>query len=120
MIWRERVVFPEASGPKTSTTRPRGIPPTPSAASTASEPVGMTNMTCSGWSPSRMIEPLPNCRSICVSAVSTARHFSVDFTLDMSSPFLPGTRSARGGARPFERRDYRLRNSDDEDNIIIL
>ena len=47
----------------------------------------MTDITCSGWSPSRMIEPLPNCRSICVSAVSTARHFSVDFTLDMSSPF---------------------------------
>jgi hypothetical protein len=34
-----------------------------------------------------MIEPLPNCRSIWESAVSTARHFSLDFTLDMSSPF---------------------------------
>jgi hypothetical protein len=37
-----------------------------------------------------MIEPLPNCRSICVSAVSTARHFSLGFTLDMSSPFSMG------------------------------
>ena len=64
MIWSESVVLPEDSGPKISTTRPRGMPPTPSAASTASEPVGITCITVSGWSPSRMIEPLPNCRSI--------------------------------------------------------
>ena len=87
MTWSERVVLPEDSGPKISTTRPRGMPPTPSAASTAREPVGMTAMAVSGRSPRRMIEPLPNCRSIWVSAVSTARHFSLDLTLDMSSPF---------------------------------
>ena len=44
MTWRERVVLPEDSGPKISTTRPRGMPPMPSAASTASEPVGITAM----------------------------------------------------------------------------
>ena len=103
MTWRESVVFPEDSGPKISTTRPRGMPPTPSAASTASEPVGMTAMACSGRSPRRMIEPLPNWRSICVSAVSTARHFSLDFTLDMSSPFWMEEK-----LRAFLR-DYRLR-----------
>ena len=42
MTWRASVVLPDDSGPKISTTRPRGIPPMPSAASTASEPVGMT------------------------------------------------------------------------------
>ena len=77
------MVLPEDSGPKISTTLPRGIPPIPSAASTASEPVGMTETGTSGRSPRRMIEPFPNCRSICVSAVSTARHFSFGFTLDM-------------------------------------
>ena len=35
------MVLPEPSGPKTSTTRPRGMPPTPSAMSSASDPVGM-------------------------------------------------------------------------------
>ena len=35
------MVLPEPSGPKTSTMRPRGMPPTPSAMSSASEPVGM-------------------------------------------------------------------------------
>ncbi len=60
MIWSESVVLPDDSGPKISTTRPRGMPPTPRAASTASDPVGITAMGTSGWSPSRMIEPLPN------------------------------------------------------------
>ena len=64
MTWRESVVLPEDSGPKISTTRPRGMPPIPSAASTASEPVGITAIVVSGRSPSRMIEPFPNCRSI--------------------------------------------------------
>src|SRR6266550_177519 len=48
MICSESVVLPEDSGPKISTTRPRGMPPTPRAASTASEPVGITAMTVSG------------------------------------------------------------------------
>ena len=90
------MVLPEDSGPKISTTRPRGIPPMPSAVSRASDPVGMTDdVVPRAGRPSRMIEPLPNCRSICVSAVSTARHFSFDFsvafTLDIWSPFSPGS-----------------------------
>ena len=35
------VVLPEDSGPKISMTRPRGMPPTPSAISRPSEPVGI-------------------------------------------------------------------------------
>ncbi len=35
------VVLPEDSGPKISMTRPRGMPPTPSAMSSPSEPVGI-------------------------------------------------------------------------------
>ena len=59
------VVLPEDSGPKTSTTRPRGKPPTPSAASNEIDPVGMTEIgTMASFDPSRMIEPLPNCFSI--------------------------------------------------------
>ena len=56
------VVLPEDSGPKISTTRPRGKPPTPSAASNEMEPVGITEIgTMASFDPSRMIEPLPNC-----------------------------------------------------------
>jgi phosphatidylglycerophosphatase A len=47
-----------------------------------------------------MIEPFPNWRSICVSAVSTARHFSF-FALDILFPF-PARPSGR-------RRDYSSR-----------
>src|SRR5437588_7956669 len=67
------VVLPDDSGPKTSTTRPRGKPPTPSAASNESAPVGMTDIgTMASFDPSRMIEPLPNCFSIWESASSIA------------------------------------------------
>jgi len=41
MTWSASVVFPEDSGPKISVTRPRGIPPTPSAWSSSSDPVGI-------------------------------------------------------------------------------
>ena len=44
MMCRHTVVLPEPSGPNTSTIRPRGMPPTPSAMSSASDPVGMTVM----------------------------------------------------------------------------
>src|SRR5437870_8432046 len=40
---RVSVVLPEDSGPKTSTTRPRGNPPTPSARSIKMFPVGITS-----------------------------------------------------------------------------
>src|SRR5205814_155013 len=67
------VVFPEDSGPKISTTRPRGKPPTPSAASNEIAPVGITEIgTMASFDPSRMMEPLPNCFSICANARSIA------------------------------------------------
>src|SRR5712691_1475907 len=71
------VVFPDDSGPKISMTRPRGIPPVPSARSSPSEPDGMTG-TSGGASvaPSFMMDPLPNCFSIWAIASSMARFFS--------------------------------------------
>ena len=44
MTCRAMVVLPEDSGPKISTTRPRGKPPTPSAASNEIEPVEITEI----------------------------------------------------------------------------
>src|SRR6201994_3904395 len=73
MICSVMVVLPEDSGPKISITRPRGTPPTPSAASNEMEPVEITEIgTMASFAPSRMIDPLPNCFSSCESAVSMA------------------------------------------------
>ncbi|OQC35862.1 MAG: hypothetical protein BWX64_02286 [Acidobacteria bacterium ADurb.Bin051] len=69
---RARVVLPDDSGPKTSTTRPRGKPPTPIAASTAIDPLGITSMASASRCPRRMIDPFPNWRSIWVRAPSIA------------------------------------------------
>src|SRR5215471_8921077 len=71
------VVLPPDSGPKTSTTRPRGNPPTPRAASIESAPVGITlTGTSTSLLPKRMIEPLPYCFSICAMADSSTLVFS--------------------------------------------
>src|ERR1017187_7673192 len=71
------VVLPEDSGPKTSMTRPRGSPPTPSAASSEVDPVEMTETgTMASFDPRRRIEPLPNCFSIWLKASSKARERS--------------------------------------------
>ena len=76
MICSVMVVLPDDSGPKISTTRPRGTPPTPSAASKEIEPVLIVEIgTIASLLPRRMIEPLPNCFSICESARSIARDF---------------------------------------------
>src|SRR5712692_7057691 len=56
--------------------RPRGIPPTPSAASSASEPVGITGISAIWLSPRRMMAPLPYCFSIWLRASPRARCFS--------------------------------------------
>src|SRR5438552_2661484 len=78
-VWSASVVFPEDSGPKISTTRPRGSPPTPSAMSSPSEPDGMVSMSIErSFLPSRMIEPLPKLRSIWASAASRAFDLSMD------------------------------------------
>src|SRR5579884_2254602 len=59
------VVLPLDSGPEISTTLPRGMPPTPRAASKESAPVGITSTgTRASLEPRRMMEPLPNCFSI--------------------------------------------------------
>jgi hypothetical protein len=49
------------------------MPPTPSAASKLIEPVEITAIgTSASLDPSRTIDPLPNCFSICARAISTA------------------------------------------------
>src|SRR6185437_4657810 len=71
------VVLPLDSGPKISTTRPRGNPPTPRAESKEMEPVEITAMgTMASLLPNRMMEPLPNCFSIWDNARSIALVFS--------------------------------------------
>ena len=77
MMCSESVVLPLDSGPKISMMRPRGMPPTPRATSTPMDPEGIELMAANSFAPSRMIEPLPNCRSICVRAVSAAFNLSV-------------------------------------------
>src|SRR5579872_1821756 len=70
---RATVVLPLDSGPKISTTLPRGKPPIPRAASKEMEPVEMNAIgTMASLAPSRMIEPRPNCFSIWDSARSMA------------------------------------------------
>ena len=60
-------------------TRPRGRPPTPSAMSRPSDPVGIVSISTAFWFlPSRMIEPLPKARSICDSAASSALVLSTE------------------------------------------
>src|SRR5262245_36790355 len=72
MMCRQTVVLPDPSGPNTSTTRPRGMPPTPSARSSARDPVGMTPIPSPiGCSPSFITAPLPNCFSICCNVTSS-------------------------------------------------
>src|SRR5688500_12645878 len=51
--------------------RPRGIPPTPSAMSSAIEPVGTVSTASDVRCPRRMTEPLPNCFSNWLSASSS-------------------------------------------------
>ena len=68
----QTVVLPDDSGPKISVIRPRGMPPTPSARSSAIDPVGMKSTCWRETAPSFMIEPVPNCFSIERIAASTA------------------------------------------------
>ena len=81
MMWYSSVVFPELSGPKISTMRPRGIPPMPRAMSSARAPVGTIATSAGGESPIRMMAPLPNCRSICATAEPSASCFSTRASL---------------------------------------
>jgi len=72
------------AGPKISVILPRGMPPTPSARSSAIEPVGIESTCCRSAEPSFMIAPRPNCFSIADRAASTA---------------LPRSASARSAVR---------------------
>src|SRR5436190_11644604 len=83
----QSVVLPDDSGPKISVIRPRGMPPTPIARSSAIEPVGMESTACRSEVPSFMIEPRPNCFSIARMAASTARVRSLGFSA-LSTPLL--------------------------------
>src|ERR1700737_1942074 len=79
MVWSASVVLPEDSGPKISTTRPRGRPPTPSAISRPSEPDEMVSMSIErSFLPSFITEPLPNWRSIWDSAADRALVLSME------------------------------------------
>jgi hypothetical protein len=73
------VVLPDDSGPKISITRPRGKPPTPSARSSESDPVGITSTSCVLVPSSGMIAPLPNCFSMAAMAACTALKRSLVF-----------------------------------------
>ena len=111
------VVLPDDSGPKISITRPRGTPPTPSAASNEIDPVEMTEMgTIASLLPRRMMEPFPNCFSICERASSTARERSSAKSVSnsgavFSSKHTPSAekhsglevRACLNGRRDFER-----------------
>src|SRR3954453_13285556 len=108
--WYSSVVLPDDSGPNTSTIRPRGMPPTPSAMSSESAPVGIASTrTAASSSPIRMIEPLPNWRSICESAPFRAASralaaFSCSLSaMDISAPRSLGIdrlRADADGTRP--------------------
>src|SRR5436190_4461147 len=88
----QTVVLPDDSGPKISVIRPRGMPPTPSARSSAIEPVGIESTACRSAEPSFMIDPRPNCFSIARIAASTARPRSA--TALSPLPFaMPAVRS---------------------------
>ncbi len=99
------VVLPDDSGPKTSTTRPRGKPPIPIAQSTASEPVGIASITNPSREPRRMIAPLPNWRSIWESAPSIAFKRSAALTSGFASDMGDLCSSFSVGRRPGPTRD---------------
>ena len=60
----------------------------PSAMSSEIAPVGITSTGARASSPSRMIEPLPNCRSIWARAVSRALSLSPAFPPGLSMPAM--------------------------------
>ena len=85
-------------------TRPRGSPPTPSAMSRPTEPVGIVPISAMSPPDSGMIAPLPNCFSMAAMAPATA--FSFSFMLDMGLSLVRslvdrgrGTGGPRRGAR---------------------
>src|SRR4029078_3502418 len=82
------VDLPDDSGPKISTTRPRGKPPTPRARSSDNAPVWIASMPIVVFSPILMMDPLPNCLSMAANATSSAFSRSL---LTVVLRFLPGS-----------------------------
>ena len=82
------VDLPDDSGPKISTMRPRGKPPTPRARSSDNAPVWMASMPIVVFSPILMMDPLPNCLSMAANATSSAFSRSL---LTVVLRFLPGS-----------------------------
>src|SRR5438477_11631519 len=105
MCWQS-VVLPDDSGPKISVIRPRGTPPTPSARSSAIEPVGMTSIAWIEADPSFMIEPRPNCFSIARMAASTAFPRSAVARYAARSA-IAAARSPAAALSPLRRSDAR-------------
>src|SRR5690625_4936347 len=66
-------------------TRPLGYPPIPSATSKANDPLGIVAIFCISFSPNFIIEPLPNCFSICLKAMSKACFLSLNETTSFYS-----------------------------------
>ena len=80
---KAKVVFPLDSGPKISIIRPRGIPCPPKAISNDKLPVRIPSTQVFLSAPNGMIEPSPNCFSICCRAV-----FRFGFSLKTSLALL--------------------------------
>ena len=104
----QTVVLPDDSGPKISVIRPRGMPPTPSARSSAIEPVGIVSSTSFSRDPSFMIAPRPNCFSIVARAASTALPRSAVFRSAARSSVIAICPS-RSSSDPSDRSPERTR-----------
>src|SRR3954453_13433531 len=82
--------------------RPRGTPPTPSARSRESAPVGIASISIASWSPRRMSEPWPNWRSIWVFAAWSAASFAfASFSAALSAAFKFAFFSCAISSSPF-------------------
>src|SRR3954470_8706966 len=89
--WRQGVAVPLHSGAKISVTRPRGIPPTPIAASRLIAPVGMDSTRTRSVDPIFMMAPLPQFFSIWAIARFSA-FFLSSLTVDTAISFHPVVR----------------------------
>src|SRR5919198_583632 len=89
MISYTSVVLPEDSGPKISTIRPRGTPPTPSARSSESAPVGITETaTAAASSPRRIGELAVLAGAVSVRGFRIACGLELSFGLHLAVSYL--------------------------------
>src|SRR5574340_299338 len=90
--------------------RPLGRPPTPSATSSAIDPVGITEIGCRASSPRRITEPLPKVLSICANASSSALSRScacAAIVVPFSNLVRRSEVYGRAGYRQLRRREHR-------------